>query len=232
MGLRQTQRELGLVLAFGVIFPIGFLFFLGQIVQHSLFVQVVAGSMMMEMGLLNINVVAQNIGNDKQTKIYDLWVSLPMNPSVYVLSQALTMLPMALLSAAITLGVGISYFHLAISLGALPGLFAAFLLIWASTTGMGFLIGVYGRSPRQISQLAQFVGIVMTFFAPVFYPISLLPKGAQYIAYFWPLTWGATLLSGILSGGTASILISAGVLGAFTTIWFVLIALGLRWRQK
>ena len=75
MSLRQVMRELGLLIAFGIVFPLGFLFFLGQIVRHDLLIQVVAGSIMLEMGLVNINVIAQSIGGDKQTK------SLPISGS-------------------------------------------------------------------------------------------------------------------------------------------------------
>ena len=231
MAYRQALRELGLLLAFVVVFPIGFLFFLGVIVRTALFTQVLVGSLMMEMALLNINVLAQSIGQDKQSKIYELWVSLPMNPVVYVTAQALSLLPFSLLSAAVTLLVGIGYFGLPITAAMLPGIFGGFLLVWASSLGIGFLIGVYGRTPRQINGVAQIVGVVMSFFAPVFYPVSALPVALQYVAYLWPLTWGAQLLLGVLNGLSGQVFDAALVLGGFTVLWLVLIARGLRWRE-
>ncbi|MCI4336002.1 MAG: ABC transporter permease, partial [Thermoplasmata archaeon] len=150
---RQTLRELGLLLGFVVLFPLGFLFFLGVLAKGSLLDQVVVGSVMMEMALLNVNVLAQTIGSDKDSKLYDLWVSLPVSPVVYVVANALGLLPFSLLSAFLTLGVGDLYFHLGIPATLVPLLLAAFLLVWASTLGIGFLIGVYGRSPRQINSV-------------------------------------------------------------------------------
>jgi ABC-2 type transport system permease protein len=232
MAYRQSLRELGLLLAFVVVFPLGFLFFLGLIVKTALLTQVLVGSLMMEMALLNINVLAQSIGQDKQSKIYELWVSLPMNPVVYVTAQALSLLPFSLLSTAVTLLVGIAYFGLPISAAMLPAIFGGFLLVWSSSLGIGFLIGVYGRTPRQINSVAQIVGIVMSFFAPVFYPVTVLPLALQYVAYLWPLTWGAQLLLGILSGVPGQALEAALVLAGFTGLWLVLIARGLRWREK
>ena len=229
---RQVVRDVGIVVAFGVIFPLGFLFFLGHIVQPGLLPQVVAGSIMMEMALFNINVVAQALGDDKRTKIYDLWVSMPIRPTVYVLSVALVWLPLSLLSAGITLGAGVAFFHISLSAADLVAIVVALILVWTSTLGIGFLIGVYGRSPRQINQLANFIGIVMTFFAPIFYPISALPLAAQYVALLWPLTWGAALLNGILSGTAQSVALAVGVLIGFSVLWLALIALGLRWRQR
>ncbi len=231
MAYRQAFRELGLLLAFVIIFPLGFLFFLGLIVKTTLLSQVLVGSLMMEMALININVLAQSIGSDKQSKIYDLWVSFPMSPVVYVVSSALSLLPFSLLSTALTLMVGVYYLGIPIALTAIPLLFLGFLLVWASTIGIGFLIGVYGGSPRQINGIAQFVGVVMTFFAPIFYPVSALPGFLQEVAYVWPLTWGAQLLLGIVAGQAGTAALAAAVLGGFTVLWLALIAFGLRWRS-
>lgn len=228
---RQTLRELGLLLAFVILFPLGFLFFLGALARGALLDQVVVGSVMMETALLNVNVLAQTIGQDKDNKLYDLWVSLPVSPVVYVVANALGLLPFSLLSAFLTLGVGDLYFHLGIALTLLPVLLLAFLLVWASTLGIGFLIGVYGRSPRQINSLAQFVGILMSFFAPIFYPVSLLPLPLQYVAEAWPLTWGAALLSDLLHNAFAAAGIASAVLGGFSVLWLFVIGYGLRWRS-
>jgi ABC-2 type transport system permease protein len=229
--LRTTQRELGILLAFVVIFPIGFLFFLSLIVQPALRLQILVGSIMMEMALLNINAVAQSIGADKDRKMYDLWVSLPMSPVVYVLANALSFLPISLISAGVTIAVGEFAFGLFIPTATLGLLFAAFVLIWASTLGVGFLIGVYGRGPRQINTWAQFIGIIATFFAPIFYPVSILPLPFRYIALGWPVTWGALLLQAILHAEIGAAELASAVLAVFTTIWAVIIAVGLRWRQ-
>jgi ABC-2 type transport system permease protein len=230
MAMRATVREIGVLLAFVIIFPLGFLFFLGQIATPSLRAQVLVGSVMMEMALLNINVVAQGIGQDKLSKLYDLWVSFPISPVVYVASLALSVLPFSLGSALLTLAAGAVYFHLNLIPLLLP-LLLGLLLVWASTIGIGFLIGVYGRSPRAINSNAQFVGIVMTFFAPIFYPVSVLPLPLQYVAYAWPLTWGSSLLVSIIHGAANQVLLATLALGAYAALWLVLIGTGLRWRQ-
>lgn len=229
MYLRSSMRELGILVAFIILFPLAFLFFLGQIVAPAERLQVLVGSIMMEMALLNVNAIAQGIAQDKDTKLYDLYVTLPMSPIVYVGAIALSFLPFSLISAGITLVVGSVWFGL--SGVALVPLVLALLLIWASTLGIGFLIAVYGSSPRQINTNAQFVGIVMTFFAPVFYPVTALPRALQYLAYAWPLTWGAILLQDILHGAMGGVPVAVGVLGAFATVWAALIAFGLRWRS-
>jgi ABC-2 type transport system permease protein len=231
MSLRATFRELGAILGFVVLFPLAFLFFLGAIVQSDLRTQVVVGAIMMEMALLNVNVVGQSIGADKESKLYDLWVSLPASPVVYVTSIALSLLPFSLLSAVLTLTVGAIAFGVTIPLALVPWLLLGFLLVWASTLGIGFAIGVFGRTPRQINQIAQFVGIVMTFFAPVFYPVTFLPVPVRVIAYLWPITWGTVLLTGLLASNATTVLEATAVLGGFALGSVVLISRGIRWRQ-
>jgi ABC-2 type transport system permease protein len=227
----ETTRELGLILGFTVLFPIGILFFLNVLVAPDVRTQVLVGVIMMEMALLNVNALAQSIGFEKQTKMLDLWVSLPVSPVVYVLANAFSLLPFTLLSTAVTLTVAVAGFGFVLPLAVIPLLVAGMLLIWASTLGIGFLIGVFGRTPRQINMWAQIIGILLTFFAPVFYPLSVLPVPLQVIAAAWPLTWGASFLLGILHSNVPAILLGGAVLGGFVALWFVLIGYGLRWRQ-
>lgn len=232
MALVETGRELGLILGFTVLFPIGILFFLNVLVAPDLRTQVLVGTIMMEMALLNVNALAQTMGQDKDTKVFDLWVSLPVSPIVYVLATALSFLPFSLLSAAVTLGVAIAAFGIVLPIATVPLLLFGLLLVWASTLGVGFLIGSYGRTPRQINTYAQLVGILLTFFAPVFYPVTILPEPLRLLAYAWPLTWGSSFLVGILHGSLSAVSLGAVVLSGFVVLWFVLVGLGLRWRQR
>lgn len=232
MALVESFRDIGGVLAFTILFPVGILFFLNELVVPGLRVQVLVGVIMLEMGLLNINALAQSMGGDKQTKIFDLWVSLPISPLVYTLSNALALLPYSVLSAVVTLGVAISVFGIALSWATLPLLLGGLVLVWASTLGVGFVIGAYGRSPRQINMWAQLIGILLTFFAPVFYPLSVLPVPLQYLAAAWPLTWGTEFLNGILHGTATTVVGAGAVLAGFVLVWFALIGLGVRWRSK
>jgi ABC-2 type transport system permease protein len=231
MLLKEATRELGLVLGFSILFPIGILFFLDVQVPATDRVQVLVGTIMMEMSLLNVNALAQSMGQDKDTKIFDLWVSLPVSPVVYTVSTALSFLPFSLASAFVTLIVASTAFGISLPLTLIPLLIAGLLLVWLSTLGIGFLIGAYGRTPRQINTYAQLVGILLTFFAPVFYPVTFLPPELQVVAYLWPLTWGSVFLVGILNGVELTVLRAGAVLAGFVVFWFILIARGVRWRQ-
>ncbi|MCI4372816.1 MAG: ABC transporter permease, partial [Thermoplasmata archaeon] len=194
-------------------------------------VQVLVGTIMMETALLNINGLAQSLGNDKATRMFDLWVSMPVSPVVYALSNALSLLPFTLASALITLGVAVGGFGVTISWAIFPLLVGGFVLVWASTLGIGYVVGVYGGTPRQINSTAQIVGVILTFFAPIFYPVSVLPVPLQAVAYLWPLTWGSEFLVALVHGAGGTALLSGSVLIAYVVGWIVLISSGLRWRQ-
>lgn len=227
----ETTRELGLILGFTLLLPIGILFFLNVLVAPDARTQVLVGVVMMSVALLNINALAQSIGFEKQTKMLDLWVSLPVSPVVYVLANAFSLLPFTLLSVAVTFAVAVAGFGFVLPLAVIPLLIVGMLLVWASTLGIGFLIGVYGRTPRQINMWAQLIGVLLTFFAPVFYPLTVLPVPLQVIAAAWPLTWGSSFLLGILHSDLSAIVTGGAVLLGFVALWFVLIGYGLRWRQ-
>jgi ABC-2 type transport system permease protein len=227
----ETTRELAIVMGFTIIFPVGILFFLNHLVVPQLRTQVLIGTIMMETALLNINALAQTIGNDKQTHMLDLWVSLPISPVVYALSNAVVLLPFTLLSAVITMGVAVGFFGLAIPAHAVLLLVGGFVLVWGSTLGVGYLIGVYGGTPRQINSNAQLIGIILTFFAPVFYPVTVLPPVLRAVAYAWPLTWGTQFLVAIVNGPSSTAAISGVVLVGYVGAWLLLIGLGPRWRQ-
>jgi ABC-2 type transport system permease protein len=228
---RSAQRDLGIILAFFLLFPLGFLFFLSILVPVAERAQILVGSVLMELALININVVAQGIGQDKQNHFFDLWVSFPVSPAVYVLGNALPWLPVSLATAGATILMGVLLFGIHITVSPLL-LLGALVLVWSSTAGIGYLVAVYGGNPRRVNVLAQFVGIVMTFFAPIYYPVSALPQVAQYLAYAWPLTWSAILLKALFANNPASALLAMGVLIAYTAAGFTVIGFGLRWREK
>lgn len=231
MLLTEGIRELGLLLGFTVVFPVGILFFLGHLVAPDLRTQALVGTIMMETALLNVNALAQSIGSDKQTRMLDLWVSLPVSPLVYALANALLFLPFTLLSASITLAVGVLFFGVPVGLSTGLLLVGGFVLVWGSTLGLGYLIGVFGGTPRQISTNAQLIGIILTFFAPVFYPLSALPVPLQIVAEAWPLTWGTEFLVAIVDGASPTVLRAGLVLVGFVVAWIALIAWGPRWRE-
>ncbi len=231
MLFKETTRELAIILGFTIVFPVGLLFFLNHLVAPDLRSQVLVGTIMLEMALLNINALAQSIGQDKQTREFDLWVSLPISPVVYVLGTAAVLLPFSIVSALITLAVAVGAFGLAIAWTTVPLLLLGLVLVWGSTMGIGYLIGVFGTSPRQISANAQIIGLILTLFTPVFYPVSALPALLQPVAYLWPLTWGAQTLVAILDGATRTALVGGIALAVYVTIWLVVIARGPRWRE-
>ncbi len=230
---RNALRDLGPLLMFFFLLPLGILFFLGHLAGGNLASQrqILVGSILLETALVNITATAEQMAQDKQSRMYDLWVSTPVSPIVYLLSISLTNLPLTLLSAGTLLLAADLFFGIGLSLVALAVVFLALLLVFCSTLGVGFLIGAYGWSPRATNTLANFAGSMLGFFAPVYYPVTIIPLPWRYLAYGWPLTWGSILLDGVISGTNGSLLLPVGVLVGFSLLWILLIGRVLRWRD-
>lgn len=231
--LRTALRDLGPLLMFFFLLPLGILFFLGSLVGSLASQrQILVGSILLETALVNITSTAEQMAQDKQSRMYDLWVSTPVSPLVYLLSISLTNLPLTLVSAASLLLAAEALFGIGLSALALAGVFASLLLVFTSTLGIGFLIGAYGRSPRATNTLANFAGAMLGFFAPVYYPVTILPLPWRYLAYGWPLTWGSVLLDDVISGTGGAALLPVGVLAGFSLLWVVWVGKVLRWRER
>ncbi len=99
--------------------------------------------------------------------------------------------------------------------------------------GFGALIGFYSPTAQVASLLTQILQTVIIFFAPVYYPPSVLPEGLRLLAYLWPTTHAALALKGSLGGEPyPSSLVSIFVLVMFCLASLVLIPLRLDWRGR
>ena len=231
--LRVALRDLGPLLMFTFLLPLGILFFLGHLVGNLASQrQILVGSILLETALVTITSTAEQMAQDKQTRMYDLWVSTPVSPLTYLFSIALTNLPLTLISAATLLLAADAFFGIGLSALALAGVFLSLLLVFGSTLGIGFLIGAYGRSPRATNTLANFAGAMLGFFAPVYYPVTIIPLPWRYLAYGWPLTWGSLLLDAVISGTGGPPLLAVMVLVGFSLLWVLLVGKALRWRER
>lgn len=101
-----------------------------------------------------------------------------------------TAIVVALFSAAVTFAVFLVG-HLV--LAGLPPLTTLWIaVLWPPlillTAGIGWLLACLGVFLRDLKQLVTIVTSMLMFFTPVFYPLSMVPKGFQLIVYGNPLS--------------------------------------------
>jgi ABC-2 type transport system permease protein len=69
------------------------------------------------------------------------------------------------------------------------------LLVWASTSSIGYFISTRATHPRFVESFIAFLRIAIVVLPPVFYPLSIVPtEELRYLAYMIPTTHASLLL--------------------------------------
>jgi ABC-2 type transport system permease protein len=72
---------------------------------------------------------------------------------------------------------------------------AIFLSSWLLGTLFGFWLGNFARDPVKLSSVTNLLYYLLTILPPVYYPVSLLPQWASYLALLIPTTSLSHILS-------------------------------------
>ena len=68
------------------------------------------------------------------------------------------------------------------------------LVVLIALTAMGIMIALLALLWRQVTSVAQILGILFEMLAGAYLPISVFPQFVQYMAYLLPYTWGYDLI--------------------------------------
>ncbi len=189
----------------------------------------IVGSLVMSLSFAGMLSLGQHIGYLKELQAFDYYAALPLSKGAFI--AALTTRGM-LLSLPATLLIGflaVAFFQVQFT-----GLSVLVLFLSAyAMAGFGAVIGFYSPTAQVASLLTQILQTVIIFFAPVYYPPSVLPEPLRLLAYLWPTTHSALALKGSLGGELhPSTLVSISVLVLFCLVSLVLIPLRLDWRGR
>jgi ABC-2 type transport system permease protein len=166
-------------------------------------------------------------------KLQDMFVSSPLSPVTYVVGLSLAQLcngiaGIALFSVLLGLYAKIS------ALGAIEILLAG-VITWSSISALGFMISTFARDVRDLWVYSPLVNVALAFLPPVFYPISLIPRSLQFVAYLAPTTYPARIIqgaTGLVSLSSTELLLDFAGGVAYTLILIFLAARLTKWRQS
>ncbi len=194
-------------------------------------VYAISGPVVFAITLTTVLYVGQWVGNDKLFGRLGLFVSLPVSPLAYGTGIALSALANSLISTSIILILGITMLGLHPSLAWLL-LLPAYLLSFTAGSAVGLLIANSSKDIRVITSTAQVTAFAFALFAPVFYPIEVIPLPLRPIALLIPSTYSSILIRDSLIGD----LNSFGLyVVPFTIMALVLLGIVVRtmqWRTK
>ncbi len=213
--------------------PLSFLFFLDVISRGTLVAYGITGGLILTMLSAGTGLQSDLTHYRHDLKFQDVVVASPVEAPVYVAGMALSELVYSL--------PGIAVFVLlfavkgyASPVGALV-VGGVLLLVWAFATALAFTLATYFEDVRETFMFSPLISLLLTVLPPVYYPLSQLPKWAQFFARFSPTTYAANLVQGVsIPGQTVPLATAAidwAVLGGVTAVLFAVAAFKARWKE-
>lgn len=197
-------------LFFSLFFPLGFLLVFGETANPSIVPYIISGTVTTSILLNSITGVSQTIGSDRQAGRLSLLISLGIPLWQYAVVIAITNGASAIVSSAVVILIAQSVFRLhTTTLSIIPlilnigaGLFSGSML--------GLLISVFIHNLRIVNQLSSILGIGLSFFAAVYFPIDYLPSVMRWFAVLEPSTLVSQGIASSLEGGPDSFVWALG----------------------
>jgi ABC-2 type transport system permease protein len=212
--------------------PLSFLFFIDVISHGTLVGYGITGGLVLTMLSAGTGLQSDLTHYRHDLKFQDVVVASPVEAPVYVAGMALSELVYSL--------PGIAVF---VALFAARGyaspvddvvVAGVLLLVWGFATALAFTLATYFEDVRETFMFSPLISLLLTVLPPVYYPLSELPRWAQFVARFSPTTYAARLVQGAtglqtISLGTAAI--DWAVLGSVTAALFLVAAFKARWKE-
>ena len=165
-----------------------------------------------------------------QNRFQDMVVASPVSPLIYMFGVALSELifgaPALVIIFALIAGQGATT-------AALAAAFGVVMLLWVTTTSLGFFFSAYAPNTQNAFIINGFITTFLSVLPPVYYSLNYLPPLLRPFAQIIPTTDAAALFQGAIGlGYSVSPLSGFAVLGAATVIMLVLVSFRMRWREK
>jgi ABC-2 type transport system permease protein len=164
-----------------------------------------------------------------QNKFQDVVVASPVSPITYMFGVALSELAFG--APALLVLFGLMAWHGA-SPAALAMTMGVVVLLWITTTAIGFFFSAYAPNTQNAFIINGFIATILSVLPPVYYSISILPAPLVPLAEIIPTTEASALFQGAIGlgysiGPTFSFL----VLLVATVILLLLVSFRMRWRE-
>ena len=165
-----------------------------------------------------------------QNRFQDIVVASPVSPLVYMFGVALSELifgsPALIILFVMIAGQGASTISLL-------GCFGVVMLLWVTTTSLGFFFSAFAPNTQNAFIINGFITTLLSVLPPVYYSVNVLPKFLVPVAEIIPTTEASALFQGTIGlGYSISPLSGFVVLLAATIIMLLLVSFRMRWREN
>ena len=165
-----------------------------------------------------------------QNRFQDIVVASPVSPLTYMFGVALSELifgaPALIILFGLIAGQGASAVALAECLGVV-------VLLWVTTTSLGFFFSAYAPNTQNAFIINGFITTMLSVLPPVYYSLNVLPRYLVPLAEIIPTTEASALFQGSIGLGY-SVSPASGflVLLAATVVMLLLVSFRMRWRES
>ena len=158
----------------------------------------------------------------RQLGVFQRTLAAPHGLGVYVSGLGLSRFLIALLQAAILLGLGLVSFR--VHLGDPVAIVTLVFLYSVIASAAGMLLGAVARTPGQAVAVAVPTGIVMGMLGGTMWPLSVVGPTMQRIGHMTPQAWAMDAWNSIINDGAsvAGVAVQLGVLAAFAAALAIL----------
>ena len=223
----MLRNPLFIAFVFSTPFTLLFVLFVasnGAALQYGL-----AGALTMVTTELGLFVGTDLASYKLQNKFQDIVVASPVSPLVYMFGVALSELifgaPALVVLFALMAGQGASTVSLIAALGVV-------LLLWVTTTSLGFFFSAYAPNTQNAFIINGFITTMLSVLPPVYYSMNVVPRFLQPLAEIVPTTEASALFQGTMGLGYAVTPVwGFAVLLAATVIMLLLVSFRMRWRE-
>ncbi|MEZ5184862.1 MAG: ABC transporter permease [Candidatus Nanopelagicales bacterium] len=165
-------------------------------------------------GLLGAGALVQA----RQLGVFSRTLAAPHGLGVYISGLGLSRFAIAMLQAAILLGLGVAWFG--ISFGDPVASGALVLVYGVVAAAAGMLLGALTRTPNQAVAIAVPAGIVMGMLGGCMWPLSVVGPAMQKIGHLTPQAWAMDAWNEIINDGAglAGVATQLAVLTGFAVV--------------
>ena len=228
---KAIRGSLGTYLLMVFLMPVSFLIPLTIISGGRYNIDIAMGSLFSAMFITTIEDVGDGIVKDRYTGSRNFFITRPIKPVEYMLGIALSTLTYNGIGGAAILGICVLFLDLQLKVVGLAILILVLMAGWFISALIGFIIGEYGpKDWIQNDAISGAISFVVTFLAPVYYPLSALPSTLQPISYGFYTTHLALIGKDAMNGVTPDLANVVAVV-CFLVACFVIALKGIKWRE-
>jgi ABC-2 type transport system permease protein len=123
----------------------------------------------------------------------------PLKPVEFLGATVLNYIAVGLATSAIIVGLATALLHATVVLPLLA-LLLVLLLGMACFLAIGFIVAGVAKTQEATIPIVNLISFPMMFLSGIFFPVSSLPKTLAHIVHYFPLTYVAGALRGLMSG--------------------------------